>query len=595
MIELVNINKWYNHQILKNINIKLEENNIYVLKGISGCGKTTLLNIISGIDLEYTGKYLFNNEDLSQLSKKEKRKIFSNVAYIFQNSLLIKDLTIYENLLLIKNNKQYINELSIKFHIQQLLNKFPNQLSGGERQKVSIIRALLIEPKIIIADEPTASLDKKSALEFCKMINLIRNENKIVIIATHDNIFDDVANIIFNINYGTISVTKSNANKSVNQEKKHSIMNIHDNGHLKFDFIYILKKFTRTYKKNTIVSLTIIILNILLCLALKINFNGLYLKYISNNYPINTVIISEKIYNAIKNESNIVLYNNYNFSENGIHYLTLLPKESSLLNNKMYIYDGTFPNNDSEVLVNYQYFAKFYNYNKLKGNEIVKIMGKNYKIVGIITDNELLLEDIYSTNSYYSKNNEPQVFIPYDSIMKISTCVPSKSVMVKIDDLYDNKKLYSKIENYDLSFYNVWDKKISDNIENFNLFSNLFFIILIVIFIISFIFIINQNILSFYYKKRELGYLQLFGINKTRVKKLFLLEYIFKYIISLILAVLSYYIIVILIYIAFNINLFIQLSYLLLTLGIIIIYCYMIIIIPLNIYISKSIKNLIDK
>lgn len=218
MIEIKNINKSYDRPILKNINLKFYENNIYLLKGISGCGKTSLLNIIGGIDDDYSGQYFSDGVSITDQNKKNRNKFFTKIGYVFQESLLVSNLSIYENLELIKNDKEKIYELSKKFKVSKLLDKMPSELSGGERQRVSIIRALLLDPDIIIADEPTASLDRKNALELCELLNLLHEENKIIIISTHDNIFDNISDCIITIDYGVTSIVKDNVAKKIQKK-----------------------------------------------------------------------------------------------------------------------------------------------------------------------------------------------------------------------------------------------------------------------------------------------------------------------------------------------------------------------------------------
>lgn len=158
MIELKNITKKYDRKVLDNVNLKLDYGKIYILKGISGSGKTTLLNIIGGIDNNYEGTYTLDNENIKKL--KNKNQFRKKIGYVFQQSLLISHLSIKDNLLLIKNDYKLVEELSKMFGLQSLLYKMPSELSIGERERVSIIRAIISNPKIIIADEPTGALFK---------------------------------------------------------------------------------------------------------------------------------------------------------------------------------------------------------------------------------------------------------------------------------------------------------------------------------------------------------------------------------------------------------------------------------------------------
>ena len=243
MIKLLNIYKKYNNNIvLSNINFTFDCNKIYIIKGPSGCGKTTLLNILSGIDNDYDGCYYFNSvnvmENLNYLKK--------SVGYVFQNSLLISNLTVIDNLLLISTNIDKINYYSELFKVKNILHKYPNQISGGERQRISIIRSLLVDSKLIICDEPTSSLDRKTAKIIVKELSRLKSKKRIIIISTHDDIFDDIADSVIYLDYGRVSNVKNNETCNNNNEIVYNGKKIIDN------FKDIDKKYVKKrIKKNT--------------------------------------------------------------------------------------------------------------------------------------------------------------------------------------------------------------------------------------------------------------------------------------------------------------------------------------------------------
>lgn len=147
-MQLVNIKKSYDGKryVINDISYNFQKGKIYVLKGVSGCGKTTLLNIMSGLDSDFEG----------ELTEKPDK-----TGFVTQNSMLFLDWTVYENLAFINSDSEYIEENARLLGIEHLLNSTPDKLSGGERQRVCVIRALLGHPDLIIADEPAASLDGK--------------------------------------------------------------------------------------------------------------------------------------------------------------------------------------------------------------------------------------------------------------------------------------------------------------------------------------------------------------------------------------------------------------------------------------------------
>ena len=156
-IRLENVSKSYDRPVLKSLNYHFESGRLYVIKGVSGCGKSTLLSIIGGVEKEYDGRVMYDPPKLRS-------------AYIFQRSLLLASLTVRENLQLICWDAEKVNEHAEMLGIRDLLDKLPGTLSGGERQRAAIERALLREPQLLLADEPTASLDDANSRKIAEMM-----------------------------------------------------------------------------------------------------------------------------------------------------------------------------------------------------------------------------------------------------------------------------------------------------------------------------------------------------------------------------------------------------------------------------------------
>jgi ABC-type lipoprotein export system ATPase subunit len=185
--------------ILRGINLTVEPEDMSLIRGRSGVGKTTLLSIIGCIDTPTKGSVFLNGYDASHLSQKELAKIrLHRIGIVFQSHNLIHDLTVFDNVLLplkIAKNKdgvKRVNKLFETFEILDLADKKPAEISGGERQRVAIARALANNPSILLADEPTSSLD----MDNCNIVtNAFKKANKefgtTVIIASHDLDLDD--------------------------------------------------------------------------------------------------------------------------------------------------------------------------------------------------------------------------------------------------------------------------------------------------------------------------------------------------------------------------------------------------------------------
>lgn len=581
MIELKNVSKRYERIVLDNINLTLEENKVYLIKGISGCGKTTLLNIIGNIDKNYTGEYLYNKKKISKTNNPK-------IGYGFQQSLLISHLTVYENLAIIRNDSKMINELSNIFGITKLLQKMPQEISLGERQRVSLVRTLLINPKLIILDEPTASLDEKNAKEVARYVNNLCSSDRIIIIATHSNIFDEIADEIINLDYGKIQSIKKNNIKRLNNK---IIEPSKINRQYKIDIKYGIKKYLKSSNKISILIISFVFLLIFACISLKINFQKQYILYLGHKYPFKTISLTKENYESLIQNYSFESYENYYLIDKGIEYYILLPKDETIISKKKYIKIGEFPKNDSEVLVNSIYFDEYLKKEDI-GKRYIDINNYKLKIVGVLNDETYYLEDIYESNKYYEKNNKAQVFVPYYEMKEISNnkIKESEYVLSTIYNLYENDNLLQQVK-YSGDYY--WDKKISSISYTLDEFLNVFIIAIISVGILSFVFITNQIILSLYYQRKEIGYLELFGLKKKRVFRIISFEYYIKYFLSIIIALSIFLIIVLLIYITLKLNFSIKPLFLIIILIILLTYCYLLVLFPLKKIMKKSIKELI--
>ena len=223
---LENISKIYDEKgsnpviALKDITISFKPSTMYAIMGESGSGKTTLLNIIGLLDRATQGKYLLDNKDINDYNETELAKIRNNkIGFVFQNYFLDNKLTALENILLptIINNKYSKDEYLKKaqnllkdFGLSERANHNPKQLSGGECQRVAIIRALINDPEIIIADEPTGNLDSKHEQEIFKLLKDISRTGKCVIVVSHNSNIKKYCDEIFYLEEGTLTTYENN-------------------------------------------------------------------------------------------------------------------------------------------------------------------------------------------------------------------------------------------------------------------------------------------------------------------------------------------------------------------------------------------------
>jgi len=179
---------------LRNVNFKVEKGDFIAVMGPSGCGKTTLLNILGMIDSVTAGSYLFFGQDITQLSEKEKASIRKrNIGFVFQNFNLIEELTVYENIELPllylgwkrKERKERVEEIINKMNISHRKDLFPVQLSGGQQQRVAVARAVVSNPVLLLADEPTGNLDSMNGEEVMTMLDDLNKAGTTIIMVTH--------------------------------------------------------------------------------------------------------------------------------------------------------------------------------------------------------------------------------------------------------------------------------------------------------------------------------------------------------------------------------------------------------------------------
>ena len=189
LLSLQNISKVYNSnignfEVFKEINLQIDENENVFLFGPSGCGKSSLLNIISGLDKSDGGEISFLN---NKISNNHHNFLKNDIGIIFQDHYLISELNIFENIQLKTNNISAINEIFDYFRLDDLKNKYPSQLSNGQKQRVCVARALVNRPKLLVADEPTSYLDRENADLVMDLIIKSSKKFKVSsIVASHD-------------------------------------------------------------------------------------------------------------------------------------------------------------------------------------------------------------------------------------------------------------------------------------------------------------------------------------------------------------------------------------------------------------------------
>jgi putative ABC transport system ATP-binding protein len=222
MIKLKNIEKYYSSgfvktYVLRNVSLNIKEGEFLTIMGPSGAGKSTLLNIIGMLDTASDGEYLFYDENVTNLSEKQRSEFHKqHLGFVFQSYHLIDELTVYENIetpLLYKKiksseRKGMVSDILDKFQIVAKKDLFPNQLSGGQQQLVAVARAVISEPKLILADEPTGNLNSKQGEEIMELFKKLNDNGTTIVQVTHSEKNAEYGKRIINLLDGWIESIK---------------------------------------------------------------------------------------------------------------------------------------------------------------------------------------------------------------------------------------------------------------------------------------------------------------------------------------------------------------------------------------------------
>ena len=243
-LRLINVNKKYKlsnketFQALYDINIEFDKGELVSIVGESGSGKSTLMNLIGGLDSDFTGSIISGGEDLTKLTDKQLDKYRKNkVGFVFQSFNLISHLSILDNVTLAltlsnvgeKEKVARATEILKRVGLESQLKKKPTQLSGGQKQRVAIARALINDPEIIIADEPTGALDSATSMQILEILKEIADSGKLVIMVTHSEKVASISSRVVQISDGRIVDDKLNKNykKTTKEDSKENFEDLY--------------------------------------------------------------------------------------------------------------------------------------------------------------------------------------------------------------------------------------------------------------------------------------------------------------------------------------------------------------------------------
>lgn len=548
-LELKNIVKKYNNEkekILDDVNITFSKGEFVSILGESGSGKSTLMNIIGGLDLNYSGNVMYNNKKLEKSNVDDYRK--NKIGFIFQSFNLFSHLTAFENVKLVQeinsnSDSDKIIDLFKKLNIEDIMDKKPNQLSGGQKQRVAIARALINDPEIILADEPTGALDNKNTSNIINILKDISKEGKIVIIVTHSEEVAKNSSRIIKINDGKVLIDKTNYVTDITYNENKLTKK------RKISIFSLLKIAFRNLKKNIKRNLLIILGTSIgiFSISFMLFLNSGIKKYIndqlvnSENANVievkksNDILKEEKFENEdIEKISNINHVNKVykNTSISGLSSINYLDKKYELMSlstytniNKKKLKYGNICK-DNEIVIS-EYLAKsmINNIKSLIGKEVTVYLLENSK--PLIMEKKVIISGIIKNTNNEFIDNMNFAYIPYNSLEKMYSDNNIKlnptNLSIKIDNIKNSDSVKKRLD-----FYNYSHSNMSKMIDSITKYIDIITFILIgisgVSLIVSSIMIFIIMYINVIERTKEIGILKSLGCKETNIKLIFVLE-----------------------------------------------------------------------
>ena len=566
MLELKNVCKKYDRDVLKKINLKFGNKGLICLVGESGSGKTTLLNIIGGLEQPDSGKVIFNGNNIKNIDS----SFYSNqlVSFINQNYNLIDKYTVLENILLPIELRRIrspcnVNKILKMLSIYSLKNKKVVSLSGGEKQRVAIARCIVQNTRVILADEPTGALDSENAYSVMRILKNL-SKQKLVIVVTHNT---ELANAFAD---SIIKIADGKICNKLNVINKNKYFKIKYNRKNKLSFIklvkYAIKNLNNKLLRNilTIIAFTIGLLSLGIVLSIKTGFNkelDSLNKLSFFNYPL---VISKNNYvddfsNKVENKNGvnvkkgsfvtneiddklISLVNNIDKKYvNGITYYRDIDYEFKSIsyvnpsNNYFYLVSGRMPENKNEVMILYDeedsISDKLYNYLDVSNNGLINNVFK-------VNDKELIITGIVKSNNDYFKSLSGILYsndLFDNEITDIYIYANNLNSKNKIKDLLKDYEIFDNAE----EVVNLTKKMVDGISLVLILFSVISLIVsMIMIFVISYISVMERN--------KDIGIYKSIGFRNKDIKNLFIIE-------NLIIGMCSFYLTMIFILLVSNV------------------------------------------
>ncbi len=528
MIELKNLTKIYGKTtVIQNANYTFPNKGLVCLLGESGCGKTTLMNVIAGLDTEYTGRIVVDDMELNALSENNLcnyRKDY--VGFIFQDYHLLNGYTVIENIIYpcvlksdnSKSDIQQAKELLKKIGLSDKENEKVQNLSGGQKQRVAIARALIKKPKVILADEPTGALDRKTSTEIMQILKEI-SKTKLVILITHDCHICDYADEIITIEDKKICIQKNVDETDRVSKEKMLLCPPKKIRHLKLAYKNFKTAFVKYFLVSCIFSIGI------LCMIFSLSSENIIEKSIADfkekNVAFNNGYIKNNgnndVYKKLTNDKRIEnVYKQYkikNVSLSMSNHSETIAEKYPMPKTKESMSYGIMPRNDKKEIALTPSLAKKFNYkiNDLIGKELtLEYDSHKYflTVSGIYNagyDDFFVSSDI-EKNFYQGLENATYYSINYD--------VKNFEDIVTISDELSKEKIQSENAS----------EQVKTMQNTFSKIQTLFFVISCMILFVAMFIIIIILVKMQSVRYKMVGLLYSFGFNRNMVSKVIIAE-----------------------------------------------------------------------
>jgi len=432
---------------------------------------------------------------------------------------------------------------------------------------------LLNNPKILLADEPTGALDDGNSMKIAETIANLRSDNRIIIVATHEHCFDELADEIIDLRYGIIDNVETFHRAKESTEVSPDVISTKKVKPIS-SVGYNRKRGKKQLRVSSILPYALILLLIMLVSTLQNCFYDEYFTFIKDSYPVDAFNLQRGRYESAPDseyKKNIQVYEDYRATEGEATAYYLSQRRDSVLSIDDMLEYGSFPDTENEVIVSIGYVLSMLDNTVPVGEHIgetITFCDREFTISGILYkvdrsidfDQGARNDDFYRylfSDSYYrylEETNGIFLFIPYETIKSFGTPVEdNEEIRCVYRGLFDDEASYAAIrdiaspqnahpgssvaENFTI---NVFETIVRDAQSSIDLITIIVYGILIVCFVIACIFVSSQVQIELFYRRKELGFLQIFGIQKKRVKKLVMTGYILKILCSVVFSLVMY-------------------------------------------------------